>query len=724
MPQSAVGLVSITTLNLSGMGLAGTFPSVIGNLSFLNSLDISYNNFNGSLPKELSHLHDLQHLFLFNNSFTGNLTKLESLNVRFNQLIGSVPDVIFNISSLRVIDLSSNDLYGSLPVDFCSRYFLKLERIYLPFNRFKGPENSIELFKWKELQYLSLAFNEFSGSIPMEIGNWTRLKHLYFGYNNLEEMDTSSVKQMPTYTVTGTMIQRQYLSQETFLGPLPSSMGLWIPNLQRLYLGKNRLSRSFPNFIFNAFNLRMIDMSSNSFTSSIPNTLGNLSDLEWLMIGENNLTREVSTPELRFFNYLTNCKNLKMFSISINQFNGILPASIVNLSTSLRMFEAFGCKIKGEIPIGIGNLSSLTNLVLDSNKFTGFIPSTIERLENLKCLYPEHNDLRGSIPNDLCRLKRMGYLYLSHNKLDGLIPLCLGELRTMRRLFLDSNNLTSTIPLTLWSLEDPLYLNLCYPNTIASGQMLTFLSLAHNKLQGSIPQSLGKLVSLELLDLSINNFSRPIPMSLERLRITNPNEFIASCFEKVFVKLLLAKNGFSESNLLGVGGVGSVYKGIMSDEVNVAVKVFNLQLKEAFKSFNVECGVLRNIRHRNLTKIVRSCSNLDFITLVLKYMPNGSLEKWLYFHNYCLTILERLNIMIDVVSALEYLHQGQTTPILHCDLKPSNVLLDKDMIAHVCDFGIAKLLGEDECMAQTKTLATIGYMAPGNLPALFFQLLL
>ncbi|KAM7519037.1 hypothetical protein LguiB_017999 [Lonicera macranthoides] len=179
-----------------------------------------------------------------------------------------------------------------------------------------------------------------------------------------------------------------------------------------------------------------------------------------------------------------------------------------------------------------------------------------------------------------------------------------------------------------------------------------------------------------------------------------------------YSELLRATNGFSESNLLGVGGVGSVYKGILSDEVNILVKVFNLQLHEAFKSFDVECGVLRNIRHRNLTKIVSSCSNPDFIALVLEYMPNGSLEKWLYSHNYCLTILERLNIMIHVASSLEYLHHGQTTPILHCDLKPSNVLLDKDMIAHVYDFGIAKLLGEDEFMAQTKTLATIGYMAP------------
>ncbi|KAM7515169.1 hypothetical protein LguiA_004752 [Lonicera macranthoides] len=503
-----------------------------------------------------------------------------------------------------------------------------------------------------------------------------------------------------------------------FSGPLPSSMGLWIPNLQRLYLGRNGLSGSFPNSISNASKLTMIEMSSNSFTGFIPNTLGNLRDLEWLMIGENNLTGEVSTPELRFFNSLSNCKNLKMLSTSI-QWN---PPD-------------FNCE----------------PLDFSSDELTGFIPSTIQRLENLERLYLEHNDLQGSIPNDLCRLERMGDLYLSHNNLNGPIPSCLGELRTMRRLFLDSNNLTLTIPSTLWSFEDLLYLNLStnflsgnipldignlnlitlmdfslnqflgvIPSTIANGQMLTFLSLAHNKVQGSIPQLLGNLVSLELLDLSINNLSGPIPMSLERLRHQKRGAELRTQMSSLphawrrfsYSELLRATNGFSKSNLLGVGGVRSVYKGILSDVVSIVVKVFNLQLDEAFKSFDVECGVLRNIRHHNLTKIISSCSNPDFIALVLEYMPNGSLEKWLYSHNYCLTILERLNIMIHVASALEYLHHGQTTPILHCDLKPINVLLDKDMIAHVYDFGIAKLLSEDEFMAQTKTLATIGYMAP------------
>jgi LRR receptor-like serine/threonine-protein kinase FLS2 len=181
-----------------------------------------------------------------------------------------------------------------------------------------------------------------------------------------------------------------------------------------------------------------------------------------------------------------------------------------------------------------------------------------------------------------------------------------------------------------------------------------------------------------------------------------------------YFELVRATDSFSESNLLGSGSFGSVYKAVLLDGINVAVKVFNMQLERTLKSFTVECEVLRKVRHRNLVGITSSCTNLDFMALVLEYMPCGSLEKWLYSHNYCLDISQRLNIMIDVARALEYLHHGQTTPIVHCDLKPSNVLLDEDMVAHVSDFGISKLLGEDEFVSHTNTLATVGYMAPGT----------
>ncbi|XP_024039487.1 probable LRR receptor-like serine/threonine-protein kinase At3g47570 [Citrus clementina] len=147
--------------------------------------------------------------------------------------------------------------------------------------------------------------------------------------------------------------------------------------------------------------------------------------------------------------------------------------------------------------------------------------------------------------------------------------------------------------------------------------------------------------------------------------------------------------------------------------MEVAVKVFNLQCGRAFKSFNIECEMMKSIRHRNLIKVISTCSNEEFKALVLEYMPHGSLEKYLYSSNCILDIFQRLNIMIDVASALEYLHFGYSAQVIHCDLKPINVLLDDNMVAHLSDFSIAKLLtGEYQSMTQTQTLATIGCIAP------------
>ncbi|XP_047313396.1 probable LRR receptor-like serine/threonine-protein kinase At3g47570 [Impatiens glandulifera] len=178
--------------------------------------------------------------------------------------------------------------------------------------------------------------------------------------------------------------------------------------------------------------------------------------------------------------------------------------------------------------------------------------------------------------------------------------------------------------------------------------------------------------------------------------------------------LFRATEGFSHSNLIGVGGYSSVYKGLHRDGTTIAVKVFDLKVEGGFKSFDTECEVLKSIQYRNIAGVLTSCSRPDFKALVMEYMPNGSLDKWLYSHNYFLDLLKRLDIMIDVACALEYLHYGFISPLVHCDLKPGNVLLHQDMVGHLSDFGISKLLSVDDSIAQTRTLATIGYIAPGR----------
>jgi serine/threonine protein kinase len=190
-------------------------------------------------------------------------------------------------------------------------------------------------------------------------------------------------------------------------------------------------------------------------------------------------------------------------------------------------------------------------------------------------------------------------------------------------------------------------------------------------------------------------------------------------------------------NLIGRGTFGTVYKAVMSfDNVTtVAVKVFNLERHGAFRSFFSECEVLRNVRHRNLIKVLNSCSSIDhqgndFKALILEYMSNGSLETWLQPNSYTdslvrsLNLFERLNIAIDVATALDYLHSHGPVLIVHCDLKPSNVLLDDDMTAKVSDFGLSRFLIRPVTLPFQSTSSTsvikgsIGYIPPGNIKLL------
>lgn len=161
------------------------------------------------------------------------------------------------------------------------------------------------------------------------------------------------------------------------------------------------------------------------------------------------------------------------------------------------------------------------------------------------------------------------------------------------------------------------------------------------------------------------------------------------------------------------------------------MKVLNLTRHGALKSFKAECEALKCIKHRNLLKIVTVCSGIDyngndFKALVYEFMVNGSLEEWLHpcpipagadGPSKFLNLIQRIKITIDIAFALEYLHNQCHNTIVHCDLKPSNVLLDAEMVGHVGDFGLAKFILESTSYTNTNISSaglrgTIGYAAP------------
>ena len=211
--------------------------------------------------------------------------------------------------------------------------------------------------------------------------------------------------------------------------------------------------------------------------------------------------------------------------------------------------------------------------------------------------------------------------------------------------------------------------------------------------------------------------------------------FIDETYPRVsYAELVQGTNGFGKDNLIGEGRYGSVYKCsllLKNMMTTVAVKVFDLQQSGSSGSFIAECEALNKIRHRNLISAITCCSSSDsnqndFKALVLEFMPNGNLHSWLHLdvnaspQRHGLTLMQRLNIAVDVADAIDYLHNNCQPPIIHCDLKPSNILLDQDLVAHVGDFGLAKIFPDsasEQAINSKSTIGirgTIGYVAPGN----------
>ncbi|XP_061999828.1 probable LRR receptor-like serine/threonine-protein kinase At3g47570 [Rosa rugosa] len=809
----------VVAMNLSHSDLHGTISPYIGNLSFLRFINLRNNSFSGKIPQQVDHLFRLRHLNLSYNMLEGgipvNLTfcpELSIISLAKNILNGQIPSEIGLLEKLEHLEIYKNNLTGRIPPSLGN--LSSISRLILGFNNLVGsvPE---EIGRLQSLSVFYIDDNQFSGTIPPSIFNISSMKDLALTSNN-------------------------------FKGSIPPGVGVTMPNLQIFELGENELSGQFPASFSNSSHLQILDIPNNFFVGQIPSSIGNLPDLRWLGLSTNNLGSN-SSNDLGVVTSLTNCSKLEVLDMSENNFGGILPNSVANLSTQLTKLYFGVNHISGMIPAALANLNNLIVLDLHDNLFTGVIPTSFSKFQKLQKLGLDVNRLSGQIPSSIGNLTQLFQLLLEENNLEGSIPQSIGNCQNLQYMTVSHNSLSGNIPPQVIGLSSlSLLLNLSQnsltgnlpvevgklknintldisdnnlsgeiPDIIGTCLGLQFLFLQGNLFQGIIPSSLASLKNLEYLDLSRNNFSGKIPKNLQTLPfllhlnlsfnnlegevpkegafrntsaillvgnpklcggvselqlpacpVKAPNQrkshgfnlkltvsLVAGCsllfaflfalywrrkqkkkplsaessisfLSKVsYQTIYQATGGFSPSTLIGSGSFGSVYKGILDQEENkaVAIKVLNLQQKGASKSFTAECNALRNIRHRNLVKILTCCASMDnngneFKALVFEYMSNGSLEEWLHSEDQSrsLNLLQRLNIAVDVASALCYLHEHSEPQIIHRDMKPSNVLLDDDMVARVGDFGLARLI-MDSSQNQTSTVGikgTIGYAAP------------
>ncbi|KAH6837539.1 hypothetical protein C2S53_008512 [Perilla frutescens var. hirtella] len=177
--------------------------------------------------------------------------------------------------------------------------------------------------------------------------------------------------------------------------------------------------------------------------------------------------------------------------------------------------------------------------------------------------------------------------------------------------------------------------------------------------------------------------------------------------------LKAATSNFSEENKLGEGGFGDVYKATLKNGNVVAVKKLNISYSRAKADFETEVRLISNVHHRNLVRLLGCCSKGSELLLVYEYMANGSLDRFLYGDKRgSLTWKQRFDIIFGTARGLAYLHEQYHVTIIHRDVKPSNILLDNDFGAKIADFGLARLLPENQSHVSTKFAGTLGYTAP------------
>ncbi|XP_028806348.1 probable LRR receptor-like serine/threonine-protein kinase At3g47570 [Neltuma alba] len=776
IPPQLGSLFRLQQLSLRDNTLTGEIPINLTSCTELRHLNLSSNSLTGKMPLELGSLRKLEKLNLFTNKLTGeipasiwNLSSLDVLSVGYNNLEGSIPEEIGHLSRLSVLAIVDNNFFGVLPSSFYNMSSLtfisaaknQLSRTRLPDKMFTTLPN---------LQYFAIGDNQISSSIPTSItnasfiqlfdiglnnfvgkvpslGNLKDLQVLNLNYNNLGDSSDHDLDFI-TSLENCTKLENLILSTNKFGGLLPDSIGNLSTQLIRLYLGDNQIYGTIPETLGRYTNLIALVLEYNQFTGSIPASFGKLNNLQILGLGRNQLSGEI-------------------------------PASLGNLSYLVQLSFSENM-LEGKIPSEIGNWQNIVLLDLSENNLSGAIPLQVFTLSSLSTLLNfSHNSLNGSLPIDVGRLKSLGTFDISENYLSGEIPRTIGDCISLEYLTLQGNLFSGSMPPSLASLKGLKYLDLSQNNfsgSIPTGlqniSALEYLNVSFNALDGKVPTD-GIFKNASAISIAGNYklcggiAELHLPPCPDKTRTNNKNHrlkvvviiicvivcavlssiFAIYCWRKrnrtlpstsqptgqpsniSYQSLHSATEGFSSNNLIGYGSFGYVYKGKLQSESRVvAIKVLNLQKKGANKSFISECNALKNIRHRNLVKILTCCSSLDykgqeFKALVFEYMSNGSLEQWLHpspesiDQPRTLNLAQRLNILNDVACALHYLHYECQQTIVHCDLKPSNILLDDDMTAHVSDFGLARLLAilNGSSKKQTSTVGikgTIGYAPP------------
>ncbi|KAL2623089.1 hypothetical protein R1flu_003294 [Riccia fluitans] len=673
----------VLILWLGGKNTSGNIPSDISKFQYMEEMYLDNNRLDGTIPKWLE-----------------SMTNITRIRLDNNLLVGTLPDLSVLVN-LRYFNASRNGLVGPLP----------------------------DVTSLKNLQSLYVADNFLNGTIPASVFKSSLLTELYIGNNSWSAASLPDLSQLTNlWSISARLCN--------FQGPIPSLENN--TQLDTIDLSRNQLTGMVPESLAKLTVLDSLDLSSNQLTGMVPESLAELTYLRTLNLSSNRLTGLV--PES-----LAKLTKLRQLDLSSNQLTGMLPENLTKL-TNLQTLNIRNNVIQGNLPQLPQQTFELTNIDFSSNNFSGEIPKTWFGLLALQDLNLAANSFQGPLPQDLRKLRSLIRLNLSNNQFSGDIP-DLRDLADLRTLDLSNNRLTGKsgmIPEFLVNLSSLQTLNLTnnkfetIPKALANKKGLLVLVDKDVKTQGdsgsglstgaiaAIVSSICAAGAILLIGLFIRRRRNKLKDQLSRGDMPKS----ATAFSLKEIKVMTQ----AYKKVIGKGGFGPVYYGKLPNGKEVAVKVRATDSKQGAKEFLNEVRLLSRLHHRTLVPLIGYCLDGLEQILVYSYMSQGTLHDHLHRLKESTSIQAetdkscsrkplnwktRLEICLNAARGLEYLHKDCNPPVIHRDVKSSNILLTEKLEAKLGDLGISKQTFEPGAEdtpeltgISTAVQGTLGYMDP------------
>nr|XP_010921260.2 probable leucine-rich repeat receptor-like protein kinase At5g49770 [Elaeis guineensis] len=732
----------VTVLKLSTMGLKGTLSGDIGQLSELQILDLSYNKeLGGQLPANIGNLKKINTLILIGCNFggeipeeLGNIGNLSFLALNSNKFTGRIPASLGTLSHLYLLDVADNQLSGPIPISN------------------NGTPGLDQLLHTK---HFHLNKNQLSGPIPEELfsSNMTPI-HVLFDGNQLTGEIPSSIGLLKSLQVL--RLDRNFLN-----GSVPSNINN-LTSITDLNLANNQLSGAMPN-LTGMNDLNYVDLSNNTFDpSESPAWFSQIESLTALVIQFGGLYGQVPQKLFSF-------PQLQQVILDDNKFNGNLDMGH-NFSQQLQLVSFKNNNLESvTLTSRYNNTLILAGNPVCNNKLANIdcspqgkpsapystslancgpnLCSPDQSLSPSKCncAYPYEGVMffRGPNFRDVTNRTLFQKLEMSMWTKLGLEPGSVflenpffdadSYLRLQVKLF-PSNGMYFSRPEILrigFDLSNQTY----KPPKIFGPYYFIASRCPFPDVEGRSSRSIGLITgiavgcALLLLGLVVSALYalRQKKRAQRAMELSRPFASWTCSGEDSggapqlkgarwfsFDELKKSTNNFSETNEIGSGGYGKVYKGMLSSGQLVAIKRAQQGSKQGGLEFKTEIELLSRVHHKNLLGLVGFCFEEEEQMLVYEFMPNGTLRESLSGKSGVqLDWKRRIRISLGSTRGLAYLHELADPPIIHRDVKSSNILLDENLTAKVADFGLSKLVSDSEKgYVSTQVKGTLGYVDP------------